>query len=385
MVYLAADLTDVGRVLRQIEFLSEEYDLAVAGTGNSPPLPSGVEFLALSQRSAKFLSTRIASGLRVVFRRLGLYGTAYWCDVDTLRWRTEVRRGLPATAVIVNDLTGLPLACAIAGDAPVAFDAHEHYTSESASWTARQRLSMRGAHEWIVKRYVPRMAGMMTVSAGIAAAYEERNGERPVLVTNAPFFQALNPSPVGDPIRLLYIGIADERRRLEDTIDAVRALSDHFTLDLVLAGDNDYRRRLEALVGDERNIRVLPPVANSGLWRFANDYDIGISLLTPHFPNQRHVLLNKLFDYIQARLAVAIGPSPEMAAIVASWECGVVADTFDSESLAGSLRGLTTQTVHRMKVNADRAARTLTAENNREVVVGLVEAAIANTKATRAP
>jgi hydroxyethylthiazole kinase-like sugar kinase family protein len=214
------------------------------------------------------------------------------------------------------------------------------------------------------------------VSPGIASEYEHRVGVRPALVTNAPFHQALAPSAVHDPIRLLHVGLADPRRRLEDTIEAVRSLGSGFTLDLVLARANAYRRRLERLVAGDQRIRILPGVPTGELVSFANSYDVGMFLLPANFPNQVHVLPNKLFDYIQARLAVAIGPSPEMAAIVREWDCGIVSESFTTESFASSLACLTAAEVERMKDNSNRAAAVLTAEQNREIVLDLVQRAI---------
>ena len=50
--------------------------------------------------------------------------------------------------------------------------------------------------------------------------------------------------------------------------------------------------------------------------RMANDYDVGLYLLPPTNFNQRYALPNKFFEFIQGRLAIAIGPSPEMAKLV---------------------------------------------------------------------
>jgi hypothetical protein len=223
---------------------------------------------------------------------------------------------------------------------------------------------------------VPRLAGIMTVSSGIAADYELRFGLRPAVVTNAPWLESLAPTPIGHPIRLLHFGLADERRKLEDTITAVQSLDDRFSLDLVLARDNAYRRRLVEMVKTDERIRILPPVDNSRLVRFANDYDVGVFLLPARFPNQVHVLPNKLFDYIQARLAVAIGPSPEMAAIVEAWQCGVVSESFTSESFAATLDRLTPATIARMKQRADAAAHELNAEQNQTVVAAMASRAL---------
>ena len=310
----------------------------------------------------------------------GRYEAAYWLDQDVRGWRTELEGVLPVDAIVVNELYSLPLARALGDDVPMVFDAHEHWTSESASWTRLQRISMRRAHEWIVDRFVPQTAGMMTVSAGIARDFERRTGVSPSLVTNAPFFEPLTPTGVSEPIRLLHIGVADERRRLEDTIAAVRSLSAGFTLDLILTRENEYRGRLERLAAEDDRVRVLPPVPSQELLAFANAYDVGVFLLPARYPNQIHVLPNKLFDYIQARLAVAIGPSPEMAEIVREWECGVVSNSFTPEAFADALDGLSVDRVEGMKSNADRAARVLNANANRDKVISLVRNAIDSRK-----
>ena len=291
-------------------------------------------------------------------------------------WLDTLRQVGGPVAVIVNDLWALPLGFATAEGAPVIFDSHEHWTSESASWTRAQRLSMRRAHEWLVDDFVPRTAAMMTVSPGIQRDYQSRVGITPTLVTNAPFFKRLSPSPVESPIRMLHVGLADPRRRLEDTIEAVRLLNHRFSLDLVLARENEYRRHLERLAAADERVRVLAPVPNSDLIAFANSYDIGVFLLPARFPNQIHVLPNKLFDYIQARLAVAIGPSEEMAAVVGEWDCGIVAESFAPEALAAALKDLDEPTIAKLKRNADRAASVLNADHNRTTVLELVERAI---------
>ncbi len=376
LVLYLGEVGNVARVLRQAEFLAAEYDVVLAAFGPEPSLPPAATYLRLSPRETRRIRGRAESLARIGARLAGRYQAAYWLDEGIRSWRAELERVLPVAAIVVNELFSLPLARALGDEVPLVFDAHEHWTSESASWTRRQRISMRGAHEWIVDGFVPQTAGMMTVSPGIARDFRERAGVSPVLVTNAPFSTPLSPTPVGEPIRLLHVGMADERRRLEDTIAAVRSLNGRFTLDLVLGQQNAYRRLLERLAAEDDRVRVLPPLPSRHVLSFANAYDVGVFLLPARFPNQVHALPNKLFDYIQARLAVAIGPSPEMARIVEEWECGVVSASFSPESFAESLSRLTVEDVERMKRNADRAARVLNADANRESVISLVRNAI---------
>jgi len=373
VICLSSDLPTDARVLRQVGFLADEYEVVLAGFAPAPDLPAGATFLELSENGSA--RRRYETPGRIALRLVGAYRRAYWLEARVRRWRKELVESLPIDAIVVNELYSVPLALALEAG-PVVFDSHEHWTSESASWSRVQRLSMGGSHEWIVDHEVPRTAGMMTVSTGIANDYRDRIGKTPTVVTNAPVRQALAPSDVSDPIRLFHMGIADERRRLEDTIQAVQMLEGRFTLDLVLMRDNSYRRRLEALVAGDQRIRILPPVRREEILEFANQYDVGVFLLPAQFPNQVHVLPNKLFDYIQARLAVAIGPSREMVDVVRKWDCGIISDDFRADSLAQALSRLTPAEVRRMKANADLAAGTLNAEANRELVLRVVAGAL---------
>lgn len=361
------------RLSRCVDFLRPDHEIVLASPDASEG-GSGTEHVTLSAEREFPLRRRAEAATRAALRNAGEYARAYWLDRRMRRWRDELRRALPVDAILIGDPLALPLVSAV-GPVPVIFDAQEHWTSESASWSRWQRLSMRDYHEWLVDRFVPRTATMMSVSPGIARDFESRTGVRPRLVTNAPPFQELAPSEVTHPIRLLHAGVADERRRLEGMIEAVRSLDERFTLDMLLVRENDYRRRLERLVASEPRIRILQPVPHDEVVTFANGYDVGIYLFHADYPNAEHSLPNKIFEFIQARLAIAIGPSPAMAEVVREWDCGVISDSFDPDSFATTLGALTVEEVGRLKGNADRAAHVLTAEGNRKIVRALVDEA----------
>jgi hypothetical protein len=90
----------------------------------------------------------------------------------------------------------------------------------------------------------------------------------------------------------------------------------------------------------------------------------------------QRALPNKLFEFIQARLAIAVGPSPEMAAIVREHACGVVADDFTPRALADVLAGVTREQIATFKAGANGAAQLLNAEQNQEIVLRLVSRAL---------
>ena len=99
---------------------------------------------------------------------------------------------------------------------------------------------------------------------------------------------------------------------------------------------------------------------------------MGIFLLPPVNFNYENTLPNKLFDFIQARLGVAIGPTPEMAEIVNNYKIGVVSENFTPQSLAEKLVTLTQADIETFKHNANRAAADLNAEVNAEKIKTMI-------------
>jgi hypothetical protein len=259
----------------------------------------------------------------------------------------------------------------------VVFDAHEYEPEQfrSLRWW---RVLMQPYVKALAAELLPRVTAMTTVSAGLAERYARDFGiARPVVVTNAPHRADLEPRPPdGDHIRLVHWGLANPVRRLEDTIELMRLLDERFTLDLVLVGrDARYQRRLQALAAGDARIRFLDPVPMPDLPRFGNAYDIGVFLLPGAFAQQQFVLPNKFFEFVQARLAVAIGPSPEMARIADQWGFGVIADSFEPAALAAKLNALDAGEVLRLKRRAHAAADELSAEANRQLILDVVERA----------
>jgi hypothetical protein len=108
------------------------------------------------------------------------------------------------------------------------------------------------------------------------------------------------------------------------------------------------------------------------------DYEIGMFLLEPTNFNYLHALPNKFFEFIQARLAIAIGPSPEMARLVKEHDLGVVAQDFKPQSLANALRVLTPEKVAQFKQNAHRAADVLCWEHERTKLLNEIQRLLAS-------
>ena len=84
--------------------------------------------------------------------------------------------------------------------------------------------------------------------------------------------------------------------------------------------------------------------------------------------NLKHCMPNKLFEFIQGRLAVAIGPSPDMAKFLIDNEIGIIAESFEPEALAEKLNKLTAESITEMKNRSHELAYKWNAERNHKVL-----------------
>ncbi len=371
LVLSFSDLASDPRVNRQLRFLAPHHQVTAAGWAD-PRIP-GVRFVPLAPRR-KPLPRRLVAAARLLAGRFDSY---YWNRSEVVDCRERLAGpAADADVVVANDIDALPVALALAPRARVLFDAHEYAPLEFED-RLFFRVFQQRLRAWQCRTFIPRAAAMTTVCQSIAEAYERDTGVRAEIVLNAPDFEPLAPSDTaarGGAIRLVHHGAAIRSRRIEAMIRTLRLLDARFTLDLYLTGaDRAYFEELRREAGGDARVRFNDPVPMRELPRVLNDYDVGLFLLEPTNFNYRFALPNKLFEFVQARLAVAIGPSPEMARVVREHGLGIVTGDFRPETMAQALGALDAAAVMRFKAAADAAARALSSDAARDTVTRIVD------------
>lgn len=358
----ASDLARDPRVARQRSVLQACGDTTSAGL--APPT-DGSMFIPLRQRSRRpWLRARSLTQL-LLRRHAAFVADRYWLE-QTGAW----------DVIVANDVDMLPLAFRLASPRTrVLLDAHEYAPREF-----EDRLYWRVLYQphktWLCREYLARVHGFVTVCDGIADEYARVFGvARPLVVPNAPPRQPGAPRATSpDRIRMVHHGLASRSRQIETMIDLMRHLDARFTLDLMLvAAEPGYLEALRQRAGGDGRIRFRAPVPTSQIVAATREYDIGLFLLPPTNLNYRFALPNKFFEFVQARLAVAIGPSPEMARLVREHDLGIVADDFAPATLARQLGALDVAALDRMKQASHRAADRLCWENVQLTLRTLVE------------
>lgn len=372
LVISFSNIESDARVLREISVVAKHGHVTSLGYGPKPDYVS--EHIQVPD-SAKSLPQTPLGVLRLALHlhnqaELAAPGNQY--ALQALSDRTF-------DAIVANDARALPLAFAIArrNQAPVWADLHEWAPGERthiASW----RILVKPLMEHICRKYLPQTAAATTVGTEIAKLYESHYGVRPRLLMNAAPYADLQPTPVPDGvIRLVHSGGAVFGRNIEAMIEATIQAGPRFTLDLYLvpAGDGGaYLEKLREVAGGNPRIRFHDPVKPFELPATLNAYDVGVFWIPPTHTNARLTLPNKLFDFVQARLAVAIGPTVEMVNVVNEYGLGVVSEDFSVPSIVAALQSLTPQAITSYKQAAATAADPLSFESQSKVIDEIFDA-----------
>lgn len=348
------------RILKQLALLRGEHEVTTVGYEEAP---IGVtRHIRVPDEFAIWQYPR----LPVVLHR---YRAAYEGNPAIAFVRERLHPGA-YDAVVANDVDAAGLAVWAKPRHGFHLDLHE-FAPEQNSEMWRFRAFVAPFLRWQLRSFAVRAASTTTVGPTIAERYRTEFGLDPGVVMNAAPLRDLKPHATTEIIRLVHVGAALPNRRLETMIvgagDAARAGAP-VTLDIHLIPNHpSYVSDLADLAEQYPSVALHPPVPHAELIATLARYDVGVHLLAPTNYNNAMALPNKLFDFVQARLGVVTGPSPEMARIVDAHDLGVVTADFTAASLAEALQTLTPASVDRFKWAAARAAPALSAESQQSV------------------
>lgn len=359
------------RVLRQIRLFADRYAVTTVGYG---PAPDGV--VEHVQVPDEIISWHKDRRLLILRRYQAAYDTAP--VIRHLTPRLEPGRW---DVVLANDVDAVPLAVSLRPRGGVHADLHE-YASRQNEESRRWRWFVAPFRRWLVRTWVTRADSVTTVGAILAEEYRREFGLQAGVVPNAAPYAERSPTPVGDPLRLVHSGAARRNRSLGVMLEAIRLTQRPVTLDLYLVpNDPAYLAELRQEAADLPQVRFNDPVAPDELVERLGACDVGVFVLPPLTFNYLNTLPNKFFDFVQARLGIVVGPSPEMAGLVREHGLGVVTPDFTAQGLAQALDALTPESVADYKEASHAVARELSAEEQIKGWAAAVDAL--NTRARR--
>lgn len=340
-----------------IKCLSVDHDVIVVGRSSN--VDRGYTNVSLEdKRPGLFQKVRNLTNLM-----LGRYESVIWTK-KMQKLASEISQK-HFDIIVCHDLELLPFVQRIKNDAKVIFDAREYYPQhfeDKFEW----RFLYQQFNRNLCENYLHLSDYTITVSDGIAILYRKEFNINVEVIQSWPEYHDLQPSKVNPrQIRIIHHGNATSTRKIEYMIHVMDHIDGRFHLDLMLVNTSGkYFKFLVKEAAERNNVSIISPVGYSDIVSFSNSYDVGLFLVPPVTTNLLNVLPNKFFEFIQSRLAVAIGPSPDMASIVREYDLGLVATDFQPETLARELNMLTTEKLVYYKNQSHHAAAKLNSLNN---------------------
>jgi len=260
--------------------------------------------------------------------------------------------------VIVYDLILLKFAIDNLGYKKLAIDLREYYPLQFEN-NLLWRLTFSKLFVYICDHYLPKANLWTTVSHGIADLYRTNYHITPTVKYSLPLYHDLMPSDIiPDSIKLVHHGVTNPNRGLENMINAMELLGDKYILTLYLVNNNNkYYNKLIQLAKAHDNVKILQPLKFDEIITTINQHDIGLFCPPNSTTNLKFSMPNKLFEYVQARLAIVTSPLLESKQFVETNKLGAVLQHSSSKEIYSIISQLKTSEIQYYKEHAAIASK----------------------------
>lgn len=260
------------------------------------------------------------------------------------------------------------------------YDSHEYFTEVPE---IQGRPFVKKTWQRIEKFCLSRMKSMITVNESIAKLFREKYRIQVAVIRNVPFkskqTEIPSKSDLGLPddkkIVILQGAGINIHRGAEEAVEAMKLVENAI---LLIVGSGDVVPQLkEYVIANDLSQKVwfVGKQPADQLRKYTAVADIGLSLDKPLNINYEYSLPNKLFDYIQAGIAVVASDLVEVAKIVHKFQVGEVLAEHKPQVIANYIRDILSnqELLDTYKLNAHKAAETLCWEHEKNVLVKIVQ------------
>jgi glycosyltransferase involved in cell wall biosynthesis len=241
---------------------------------------------------------------------------------------------------------------------PVLYRAHELWSETHA------RVRFAGFWRLLDRTLVPHCDEVVTPDEQRSAIYRDefRARRTPLTVRNCPPWRPpLESTALRDELRrrglsastvVLYQGLVDSMRCIEELAEATRAFDDGVVLAVVGSGTGPWADPAAALARHPRVV-VLGRVPYAELPALTASADVGVLLYRNDCRNNYLCAPNKVFEYMMMGLPV-VGPSfPGIRALVEGGDVGLCVDPEDPAEIAAAVNALARDAAARARMRAN--------------------------------
>ncbi len=262
---------------------------------------------------------------------------------------------------------------------PLLYDSHEYFTEVPE---IQGRTFVKKTWQSIEKICLSRMKSMITVNESIAKLFREKYKIQVAVIRNVPLksnnLDIPSKSALGLPedkkIVILQGAGINIHRGAEEAVEAMKFVDNAI---LLIVGSGDVVPALkEYVIANDLSEKVwfVGKVPADQLRKFSSVADIGLSLDKPLNVNYEYSLPNKLFDYIQAGIAVLASDLVEVAKIVHHYQVGELLAEHKPEIIANYMQNILSnqKLLDTYKSNARKAAESLCWDHEKSILEKII-------------
>jgi glycosyltransferase involved in cell wall biosynthesis len=241
---------------------------------------------------------------------------------------------------------------------PVVYRAHELWSE------AHPEVPFARLWRLLDRALVPLCDEVITPDDNRSRIYREEFGARQRLLTvrNCPPYRPpMTSTRLRDELRrrgvafetiVLYQGLVDSMRCIEEVAEASRSFNDGVVLVIVGSGFGKWADPASLLAAYERVV-VLPRVPYRDLATYTASADIGILFYRNDCRNNYYCAPNKVFEYMMMGLPVIAANYPGMLGLVESNAVGLCVDPANPEQIAAAVNRLAADPAERAAMCAN--------------------------------
>lgn len=219
----------------------------------------------------------------------------------------------------------------------IVYDAHEYFTEVPE---VIERPLIKKIWEKIAAFTIPSINYAYTVCESIGKALQKRYGTSFEIIRNVPFKKDLKQNEKHHPPIILYQGVLNDGRGLEESIQAMEGIENAA---LWLAGEGDLSNELRALVQEiklQNKVKFLGYLRPQDLQKVTNQASIGLNLLQNKGLNYYFSLANKAFDYIQSEIPSINMNFPEYAILQKEYKPFYLLENLEIDHIQSAIKAL---------------------------------------------
>lgn len=361
--------------VRRIHAILSDAGMLVRFVGGSDN-PLGPPF-DMTHRVTRTARTPVGRAIKYAARIINLGVQATAAPAWFKDWANRRIAGLQVSGdlfecavLVIIDLFLAPVSMAAVGRQNTAIWWHlrDHPIDTNMSNRFTQ-MTERPIRTRLVQQLGPEPHLVTTVSQGIASDLHERFGiEVGVLYNSAAGDADLSPRMRHDAprIRIVHHALAEWNRKPWVIVLALRGLPQHYQSDLYFKASRGTRACLRLLAWRSSNVSVYGPLDHVPSRAYLSQYDVGVVAFPSKVPNLRWALPNKLFQYIDAGLALVGVAQTSTGDVVRELSIGEIADIYSVRALRSAVLGIDRQRLHDLQPMLEAAGRMHSAQAQKE-------------------